>query len=445
MIQYYLDLERQVKKVKDEQLSYGQIQKIYSTAFFISISIRTPGKTWYIYLGRGSGQEGLWIHERPPVKELRQKDHFLEYLRKHVSSCSLIDVEIDSRDRIIALHYQKFGQRHAILFFWKARKLYFLHHYQDQPDAPFKVLLSWRGKAFLADNSAQNLFEYFDEVGRSTDLDRDLESTDHQTIDQLLANELRLSTLNEMKVNPGFLERKRQNIEEDLRKAQQWQKLQSILDKDEKLDNLYILKVDDQNVKFEGELNPYERRDLVFQKIKKLKRGEDILSKRLSIVNEQLLGVKEHSQKKSIIPIIKPVWGKEELVKQIISPSKDHEDFKVFSYERFQIAVGLSATGNDQLRNRWANKEDMWLHLDTQKSSHVVIKSIDNTAPGPEVLNVGASILASFSRFESDWIPIIFTQVKNLKGVTGAAGMVTYKKEKHLRCPRVSVEQLLKG
>src|SRR5205085_9474503 len=102
------------------------------------------------------------------------------------------------------------------------------------------------------------------------------------------------------------------------------------------------------------------------------------------------------------------------------------------------------AQSNDQLRNKWSSKEDHWLHLDGLKSTHVIIKMLNNASFTPEVLNVGASIVAHFSHFNDDWIPIIHTQVKNLKGVSGAAGMVIYKKEKHLRCPKVNIDTLIK-
>ena len=78
MIQYYLDLQKQVKNFSEHRLEYGQIQKIYSTSYFISFSIRAPGKTWHLYLGRGNGQEGLWLHNQAPISALRRKDTFLE-------------------------------------------------------------------------------------------------------------------------------------------------------------------------------------------------------------------------------------------------------------------------------------------------------------------------------------------------------------------------------
>ncbi len=74
----------------------------------------------------------------------------------------------------------------------------------------------------------------------------------------------------------------------------------------------------------------------------------------------------------------------------------------------------------------------------------MIIKLPNQTLPDTNTINLGASIVAHFSHFKDDWIPVVYTQVKNLKGVSGAAGMVTYKKEKHLRCPRADLGHLLK-
>lgn len=443
MIQYYLDLEKQVKNIKEKRLSQGQIQKIYSTSYFISLSIRAPGKTWHLYLGRGAGQEGLWLSEAPPESALRRKDNFLEYLRRHLSSCSFSDIDLDRADRIVRVDYQKFGQIQSMYFFWKARKLYFAHYFQDLPETPFKLLLSWRGKAAIVNTDTPDVFECFNEVGRRADMKHDLHSIQPSTIEELLEDEKKAASMKGLSSNPTFLQRKKANIEDDLRKAQQWERLQKILDKGDSLD-VYELSVGDHKIKFETELNPFERRNVVFQKIKKLKRGEGILNERLKTVTEQLSGKTNEPKKVSTLPITKPVWGKEEKIETERRVQPAQMDYKVFKSEKFQIGLGLNSQGNDQLRSQWANKEDMWLHLDGLKSAHVIIKMINNSPLEPDILNLGASILAHFSHFSADWIPILFTPVKNLKGVTGAPGMVTYKKEKHLRCPKVDVETWFK-
>ena len=129
MIQYYLDLSKQIKNIREISLSQGQIQKIYSTAYYISLAVRVPGKTWHVFFGRGSGYEGVWHSHVPPSSAIRRKDNFLEYFRRHLSSCSFLDLSLDVNDRIVKLDYQKFGKVQSFLWFWKGRKLYFLHYY----------------------------------------------------------------------------------------------------------------------------------------------------------------------------------------------------------------------------------------------------------------------------------------------------------------------------
>lgn len=442
MIQYYLDLQNQVKAVRDKELAGGQIQKIYSTAFYLSLAIRTPGKTWYLYLGRGGGYEGIWLHDQQPPSELRKKDNFLEYFRRHLSSCSLLDLELDKQDRIIRLAYQKFGEVHSLLLFWRARKLYFAHHFQEEPQAPFKLLLSWRGKAITPPEEITDLYELFDEVGRRADMNHDLRAPKFPPMGELLQEELNAGALKKLTSRPSSLQRKRENIEDDLRRARQWKRLQEMLDQGASLEG-YELKIGDHKIKFEGELNPYERRNVVFQKIKKLRRGEDILSGRLKEVEDELGGKAPKEAVISTLAIIKPVWGKEE-AESVTTVKDQRSDFRVIKGPGFQLGVGETSHGNDQLRSKWATKEDIWFHLDGQKSAHLIVKVPSGQHLDPETINVAASILAYFSHFSGDWIPIIYTQVKNLKGVTGAPGMVIYKKEKHLSCPRVDVSTWLK-
>ncbi len=446
MIQYYRDLENQVKSIRETPLAQGQIQKIYSTAYYVSLALRARGKTWHLYLGRGGGHEGAWLHESPPPKELRRKDNFLEYLRRHLSSCSFVEVSIDPIDRILRLDYMKFGERNSFLWFWKGRKLYFLHAYLDQPDSPLKLLLSWRGRAFAPTPGPGDLFEYFDEIGRQQDRKHDLTSVVVPGMEELLKQEFSASSLKTLTSAPNFLQRKRENIHADLLRAQQWEKLQALLDSGQSLDDHYELKIADQKIRFEGELNPYERRNLLFQKIKKLKRGETILRERLGSVEAELNGLSTEPVKVSQIPIVRPVWGEEtaKVKPAMLSRPNAGEEYRIVVLPELQIGVGLSAQGNDQLRSKWAAKDDHWIHLEGQKSTHVIIKTKNGAPLLPEALHLGASIVAHFSHFMDDWIPIIHTQVKNLKGVSGAAGMVIYKKEKHLRCPRVPLDGVLK-
>ncbi len=424
--------------------SHGQIQKIYSTAYYICFTIRRPGQTIGLYFGRGGGYEGVWLGKSAPPSEIRQRDTFLEYFRRYLSWCTMLDLRLDESDRIVALDYQKYGVKNSFLWFWKGRKLYFVHYYKETPESPMKLLLSWHGKAFIPTEDTPDLFALFDEIGRTTGNEQILRSQNLKPIEDLIEqelNEVRNQDQGPKKVN--FLQRKKENIVADLNRAKQWEKLHELLELRSDLDGHHELKVADQKIKFTSGLNSYERRNLVFEKIKKLKKGERILGERLKQVEEDLLSSPVKEVLESKLTMVKPVWG---ITKEAAAqkPKTTKKDYRIFKIGETQFGVGLNSQGNDALRSEWGKKDDYWVHLDQKKSAHVIIKLNSNLPIQSDILEKAATFVAEYSDHKDQWIPIIYTQVKNLKGVTGAAGMVIYKKEKHISCLRQDLSSLFK-
>lgn len=307
-----------------------------------------------------------------------------------------------------------------------------------------KLLLSWQGKAIIPTEDMSDLFSVFDEIGRVKDHEQLLRSKNTMTIEELLKKELtEVNGQDEGPKKRNFLVRKKENIEGDLEKARQWQKLHDLLELRTDLDDHHELKVEDQKIKFPSGLNSYERRNLIYEKIKKLKKGERILGERLQSVEADLINNPVVEKIESKLPMTKPVWGvgKE---KTSSVPKTHKKDYRVFRLEDVSYGIGLTSQGNDALRSEWGHKEDYWVHLDGKKSAHVIIKLSHNQPIQSSILEMAASLLAEYSDHKDQWIPIIYTQVKNLKGVTGAAGMVIYKKEKHINCMRQDLSLLLK-
>ena len=96
------------------------------------------------------------------------------------------------------------------------------------------------------------------------------------------------------------------------------------------------------------------------------------------------------------------------------------------------MGVGLSANGNDELRKNWAKKDDLWFHLEDLRSPHIICK-LNNEVLSENVLKLIGSVMIDYSEFDFSEANLIYTQVKNLKGVKGAPGMVNFKKEKHIK------------
>src|SRR5690606_924556 len=124
--------------------------------------------------------------------------------------------------------YQKFGRLQRLALFWKARKLYFAHLYQEQPEQPQRLLLSWTNKSIEA-GAVDSLYDFFDEVGRSKELDQE-SGSEAVSVEEELDKELKLLQLGQLIHKPSFIQRKIQNITQDLQRAQKWHQLQTFLD-----------------------------------------------------------------------------------------------------------------------------------------------------------------------------------------------------------------------
>ncbi|GAB3295547.1 NFACT RNA binding domain-containing protein [Hymenobacter tenuis] len=105
--------------------------------------------------------------------------------------------------------------------------------------------------------------------------------------------------------------------------------------------------------------------------------------------------------------------------------------FKVFEDSGFTILVGRNAQNNDLLTQRYAHKDDLWLHAKDVTGSHVVIRQKPGqTVPAP-VLERAAQLAAWYSRRKNDSLcPVTYTPKKFVRKPKGAiAGQVVVERE----------------
>lgn len=400
------------------------IQKIYSTTYWICFSIRIPGKTLWLYMGRGNRYEGLMSFDSPPPKELRRRDTYLEYIRKHIGSCQLRGVEVDTKDRIFALSYQKYGRKNIFGVFYKARTSYFAHLAYDEKKKNFSLFCSWRGHSPWEDPIETELFfNIFDDLERK-ELDPKKKSLKEITLTQLMDEEAK-QVFKKNKLKSKVL-KKKELIQKDLESIKKWKILYEIAPQN--LDQ-YQGKCKVEGIKFNFSRceNEHHKRDLIYQKIKRLKKAQIIQEKRL----EALV-----SQKKEEISFefksspIKPFWqNKLEEVKK--ENSKKETEYKVFDFPGYRLGVGLSSRGNDLLRKDFASKSDWWFHLDAERSPHIIAK-VQNQSLSQEILQQVAQTMKEALKSDRSQISLVYTQVKNLRGVKGSPGKVLFKKEKRV-------------
>lgn len=106
--------------------------------------------------------------------------------------------------------------------------------------------------------------------------------------------------------------------------------------------------------------------------------------------------------------------------------------FKVFEDEGFTILVGRNAANNDLLTQRYAHKEDLWLHAKDVTGSHVVIRHRSGHVVPASVVERAAQLAAWYSRRQHDSLcPVTVTPKKFVRKPKGALpGQVLVEREK---------------
>ncbi|GAB1539246.1 NFACT RNA binding domain-containing protein [Scytonema sp. NUACC21] len=98
----------------------------------------------------------------------------------------------------------------------------------------------------------------------------------------------------------------------------------------------------------------------------------------------------------------------------------------------FEVLIGRNNRQNDQLTFRVANDYDLWFHAQEIPGSHVLLRLEPGAVPEESDLQYVANLAAYYSRSrQSDQVPIVYTQPKNVYKPKGAKpGIAIYKQER---------------
>jgi predicted ribosome quality control (RQC) complex YloA/Tae2 family protein len=114
--------------------------------------------------------------------------------------------------------------------------------------------------------------------------------------------------------------------------------------------------------------------------------------------------------------------------------------YKEFEIDGYQVWVGKNSKANDELTQKYAHKEDIWLHARGVAGSHVIIKKQGNKPVPMIVIEKVAGLAAYYSKAKSDTLcPVIYTSRKYIRKPKGSApGQVMVDREEVLIVPPAS-------
>ena len=426
MKQAYQNLREVVSEIKEEGVWNSQIQKIYSTPHFIVMTLRMPGVTKYLYLGRGNGYEGIWIADLNAPSWARIRDGYLEYLRARLKGARIISIECYENDRIVNIEYKRQNTNQMLSLFWKGRKLYYIDAKLE--NKKIVVYRPWHVKANLKIEKGE-LREVIENEWRTIEfgLDEQKESRVYEISDYLKRLEILAKSDKSINKKKKFLERKKIKIISDLKKCGQIEGLKAIVEEGLLEENIEFNGV---KIQFKKNEDYYKRRNKVYEKIKGLKKGAEVLRERLREVDDHIedSGVsRQEVFNIAQVKICRPVINekKEESNKETV---KNFEKYKV---ENIELLIGRNAMENDYIRTKCSNKTDYWFHIEGETGAHIIAKTDSLEKMTEHFWITIGSILRDVSKLDKTQVTILYTQVKNLKGVKGQRGMVRYSKEKY--------------
>lgn len=105
--------------------------------------------------------------------------------------------------------------------------------------------------------------------------------------------------------------------------------------------------------------------------------------------------------------------------------------FKEVTVDTFRILIGRNAKNNDLLTQKWAYKDDLWLHARDVSGSHVVVKYQAGKTFPKNVIERAAELAAWYSKRRTDSLcPVTVTSKKFVRKPKGLAeGQVLVDKE----------------
>ncbi len=186
-------------------------------------------------------------------------------------------------------------------------------------------------------------------------------------------------------------------------------------------------------IKLKTELSPQKNAEWYYKKAKNQKIERQKLTENLQARHLYRDVLQNHLENLEQIETLKELRNYLKTNKLDFQEEKtaDLMPFKQFMIDGFTILVGKNAQNNDLLTQKYAYKEDLWLHAKDVSGSHVIIKYQSGKIFPKNVIEKAAQIAAYFSKRRNETLcPVIVTPKKFVRKTKDLdSGQVLVEKE----------------
>ena len=190
-----------------------------------------------------------------------------------------------------------------------------------------------------------------------------------------------------------------------------------------------------RTIKLKPTETPQRTAQNLYRKAKNQQIETQQLSRRIEQRETEALWCLERLEELPTLPDLRALrtWRKQHGLEAVTKAKAATElPFKVFTDGDYTILVGRNAQNNDLLTQKYAHKDDLWLHAKDVSGSHVVIRHrAGHTVPEP-VVERAAQLAAWYSRRQHDSLcPVTVTPKKFVRKPKGALpGAVLVERER---------------
>ena len=197
------------------------------------------------------------------------------------------------------------------------------------------------------------------------------------------------------------------------------------------LDNFYTQ--EPITIKLKKDLSPQKNAEAYYRKAKNQRLELNQLRKSMAQKEEEIFTYEEHLEAMEALTHVKELrqYLKQHKLTQDHDTGQDTGPYRRYTFMGYDIWVGKSAKHNDMLTQRYATKEDLWLHAKDVAGSHVVIKHKAGQNYPDLVIERAAELAAYYSKRKTDSLcPVIYTPKKYVRKPKGSpAGAVVVDRE----------------
>lgn len=188
------------------------------------------------------------------------------------------------------------------------------------------------------------------------------------------------------------------------------------------------------SIKLKPDLSPQKNAEGYYRKAKNERLELEHLQGQIEQREAELVTVRQHQAALAEIVGLKALRKyikQHNLLGEGAAAQTAGELFKQVLHEGYTILIGRNAKNNDLLTQRYAFKEDLWLHARDVSGSHVVVKYQAGKRFPKTVIERAAELAAWNSKRRTDSLcPVIYTPKKFVRKPKGLAeGQVVVEKE----------------